>query len=73
MDGHVQLTGNDAVLLPDDRGRDFKRRGDLTLGERIELLTHHCFIRTDKPSDAIWPFDDTYAEPALGPDSGWWL
>ena len=71
VDGHVRLTGDDAVLLPDDRGRDLKHGGDLTFGEQVELLTHRCFVRTDKPSDALWPFDDTYAEPALGPDSIW--
>ena len=73
VDGRVRLTGEDTVLLPHDRGRDPKHGGDLMLAKRIELLTHRCFVRIDRPSDAIWPFDDTYAEPALGPDSIWQL
>ena len=30
----------------------------LTRAERIELLTHRCFIVTEKPSDDLWPYDD---------------
>lgn len=30
----------------------------LTRAERIELLTHRCFIVTQKPSDDLWPYHD---------------
>jgi len=33
-------------------------RDGLTREERSELLTHRCFIRTTKPSDDLWPYDD---------------
>jgi hypothetical protein len=35
----------------------------LTRDQRIELLTHRCFIVTDKPHGDLWPFDFTYEEP----------
>ena len=38
--------------------------------ERIELLTHQCFIVTDKPHTYLWSFDDTCEEAK--PDQ-WWL
>ena len=40
---------------------------DLTLNERIELLTHRCFVRTAKPDIDRWPYNDRYAEPDLNP------
>jgi hypothetical protein len=42
----------------------------LSREERIELLTHRCFIVRDKPHTDLWPFDDTYDEAK--PDQ-WWL
>ena len=35
-------------------------RDGLTRGERIELLTHRCFITVDKdkPLNDLWPYDD---------------
>lgn len=30
----------------------------LTRQERLELLIHRCFITTDKPGSALWPYDD---------------
>ena len=32
----------------------------LTAEERIELLTNRCFIRSEKPHDDQWPYDDVY-------------
>lgn len=31
---------------------------ELTVDERIELLTHRSFVRTAKPHDDLWPFED---------------
>jgi hypothetical protein len=36
---------------------------DLTLAERIELLTNRGFVRTSKAVDR-WPYDDRFSEPA---------
>lgn len=44
---------------------------DLTKAERIELLTYRCFVRTRKSDHDRWPFDDSYTEPAPGPDWIW--
>jgi hypothetical protein len=33
-------------------------RDKLSIDERIELLTHRCFIRTNKPQNNLWPYDD---------------
>lgn len=30
----------------------------LSRDERVELLTHRCFVRTARPSDDLWPYDD---------------
>lgn len=38
-------------------------RDGLTSEERIELLTNRCFIRTEKPHDDLWPYDDVYRMP----------
>ena len=27
--------------------------------ERVELLTHRCFVRTRKEDDDHWPYEDT--------------
>ena len=33
---------------------------DLSPAERIELVTHRCFVRTEKPHADLWPYDLTY-------------
>lgn len=73
VDGRVLLK-DDAIVpppSPDDRSDDAALCGDLTPAERVELLTHRCFVRTAKPGKDRWPFDDTYAEPAPGSDWIW--
>jgi len=35
---------------------------DLTREERIELLTHRCFVTTTKPHDDLWPYNDRLCE-----------
>ena len=68
VDGWVRLTDDTIVSSPGNRGRDLEHGGGLTLAERVELLTHRCFVRTGKPDDDRWPFDDAYAGPAPGPE-----
>ena len=70
VDGCVRLT-DDASVPPPDCHRDPGTHGGLAPTERIELLRHRCFVRTAKPDRDLWPFDDTYAEPAPGPDWVW--
>lgn len=73
VDGCVRLT-DDAIIPPrpaHERGDDADLCGDLTPAERVELLTHRCFVRTAKPDKDRWPFDDTYTGPAPGPDWTW--
>lgn len=74
VDGCVRLTG-DAIIPPppphDRSDDDADLCGDLTPAERVELLIHRCFVRTAKPHKDLWPFDDTYAEPAPGPNWTW--
>lgn len=36
----------------------------LTQAERIELLTHRCFIKTTKPHADLWPYGGSYSVPA---------
>ena len=43
---------------------------ELTAEERIELLTNRCFIRTTKPHDDLWPYDDVYHLPAPSSRAG---
>lgn len=33
---------------------------DLTLDERIELLTHRCFVTCTKSDEDLWPYDDSF-------------
>lgn len=40
-------------------------REDLTAEERVELLTHRCFVRTRKAHDELWPYDDRLVERHL--------
>lgn len=44
---------NDLALSEKKKDRD-----GLTREERIELLTHRCFVRTTKPHVDQWPYDD---------------
>jgi hypothetical protein len=55
----------DRTWSVDEPRPDFDDPPDVrpTPAERIEVLTHRCFIVTDKPHDDLWPFDDTYQEP----------
>ena len=36
---------------------------DLTDVERVELVTHRCFVRTAKSDDDRWPYSQGYVEP----------
>lgn len=60
VDGRVRLADG-AVIAPTGDEWDYC---DLTFSERVELLTHRCFIQTAKPDADLWPFYDTYIEPA---------
>lgn len=61
----------------DDGYWDYRRESDhpvwedndLTLDERIELLTNRCFVRTPKDDREYWPYDDRFSEPAPGGSS----
>ena len=66
VDGHVSLNSE-----TDNFANETPSCGRLTIAERIELLTHRCFVHSATPSHDHWPFNDTYAEPARGPDSIW--
>lgn len=62
VDGRISLSPE---IVPDraeegDLGMD----DDLTRSEKIERLTHRCFVRTTKDGSDRWPFNDTFAEPA---------
>lgn len=35
-------------------------RPELTLNERVELLTNRCFVKCTRPHDDLWPYDDRY-------------
>lgn len=60
VDGRFDLDVNyqkvRAAALP---GIDFD---EITLEQRIELLTNRCFIRTPNLSTDLWPFDDRWTE-----------
>ncbi|KQZ43305.1 hypothetical protein [Duganella sp. Root1480D1] len=50
-----------------DGKKDIATQGDdeeseLTQSERIELLTHRCFVRCTKPHNDLWPYDDRFVE-----------
>jgi len=36
----------------------------LTHSERIELVTHRCFVRCTKPHNDLWPYDDRLVQDA---------
>jgi hypothetical protein len=42
----------------DLRAANVGGRADLSIDERVELLTHRSFVRTAKPHDDCWPYDD---------------
>jgi hypothetical protein len=58
----------DRAWSVDEPRPDFDEPPDVrpTRAERIEVLTHRCFITADKPHNDLWPFDDTYQEPQPG-------
>lgn len=72
VDGERALTGEDGATAMDpgrvEAGDGPGADDDLTRAERIELLTHRCFVRTRKPDRGRWPFHDTFVAPAPGPD-----
>lgn len=51
VDGKQRL--QDADLATDSDG--------LSQAERIELLTHRCFVTTAQSSNGLWPYEDRYA------------
>jgi hypothetical protein len=54
-DFYYNVDGNHDLAALDPTAED---RDGLTREERIELLTHRCFVRTMKPHDDLWPYDD---------------
>jgi hypothetical protein len=58
---HHRFNVDGQLLLGSGQPPPTPIQDDLSEGERIELLTHRCFVRCTKPlgSDR-WPFDDTY-------------
>lgn len=41
----------------------------LTPAERIELVTHRCFVTCEKPHNDLWPYDLWHNAPAEVPES----
>jgi len=37
-------------------------RNEISEEERIELLTHRCFVRTAKPHNDLWPYNDYFVD-----------
>jgi hypothetical protein len=67
VDGTVfyyNVDGRLDAALPDVTTRPTPNREELEPEERIELLTHRCFIRTSTAHSGRWPYDDTYVERA---------
>ncbi len=63
VDGNVQPSDPDPVdtyLALDSPDTDDI---PLTTSERTELLTHRCFVETDKPHRDLFPFNDTWRTP----------
>ncbi len=60
---YCNVDGDVPVDKPHPEDTDAPLDVSLTTEERIELLTHRCFIVTDKPHGDLWPFDHTYKEP----------
>ena len=42
---------------------DHPAHDELSVEQRIELLTHRCFVRTELPHEDRWPYDDRLAVP----------
>lgn len=40
-------------------------REDLSADERVELLTHRCFVRTRRAHHDLWPYDDRLVAPMI--------
>lgn len=55
------VDGKHDLAKPDQREEE--DRDGLAIEERIELLTNRCFIKTSKPHDDLWPYDDTCSTP----------
>lgn len=49
VDGKYDLSGEQPAKMAEN---------DLSVPERIELLTNRCFILSEKPHDDCWPYDD---------------
>jgi hypothetical protein len=49
----------DGRRAPHAPPQDASEQGGLTPEERVELLTHRCFVRTRKEDDDHWPYGDT--------------
>jgi hypothetical protein len=52
-----------------DGRNDLMAQGDdteceLTRDERIELVTHRCFVRCTKPHNDLWPYHDRFVQVA---------
>jgi hypothetical protein len=45
-------------------GSDGDPASGLTREERVELLTHRCFVRTRKPHDDLHPYSDRLQPPS---------
>jgi hypothetical protein len=56
VDGDCDLTASDLTGAP------CEQEDQLEQPERVELLTHRCFIRTPKPHNDLWPNYDVYVE-----------
>jgi len=52
VDGSEEVDASERLAQEDDRN-------GLSPDERIELLTHRCFISVAKPHDDLWPYDYT--------------
>lgn len=57
---HYNVDGKHDLAAPEPTIED---REGLTREERVELLTHRCFVRTTKPHDDLWPYDDMWSSP----------
>ena len=56
---------NQRLVSMDERGVTFRTKDGNALTvdgremlARVELLTHRCFVRTAKPDEDLWPWDD---------------
>ena len=52
---HYNVDGKHDLAAPEPTAVD---RDGLTREERAELLTNRCFLRTPKPHNDLWPYDD---------------